>query len=156
MYMYANNRSSPRASGRDNWALTLVLYRRASESTNTHQKRQNHVFLQSVYSSLCIQYTPLFSRTDLCSLSKMNGHYLLIAGLNKVIIIQCNSGKRNSFSYLCLFILHVSISVPFLFLLVSGIDCGVCFWHSLDVPINCFVKGSRNTQAGEFYILDMK
>ena len=42
------------------------------------------------------------------------------------------------FSCICLFILQTSISVIFLFLLVSGIDCGLWLWHSLDFSISIF------------------
>ena len=38
----------------------------------------------------------------------------------------------------CLFILHALVSVHFLLLLVSGIGCGLWFWHSLDFSINVF------------------
>ena len=37
-----------------------------------------------------------------------------------------------SFSCICLFILHTSISVFFLFLLVSETGCGLWLWDSLD------------------------
>ena len=42
------------------------------------------------------------------------------------------------FLFFCLFSLHASISVLFLFLLVSGIDCGLWLWHSLEFSINFF------------------
>ena len=37
-----------------------------------------------------------------------------------------------------LFILHTSISILFLFLLVTEIHCSLWLWHSLDFPINFF------------------
>ena len=42
-------------------------------------------------------------------------------------------------SCICLFVLYVLVFVIFLFLLVSGVGCGLCLWHSLDFSINLFV-----------------
>ena len=42
------------------------------------------------------------------------------------------------FSCYCLFILHALNFVLFLFLLVSGVCCNLCLWHSLDLSINFF------------------
>ena len=42
------------------------------------------------------------------------------------------------FSCMCLFILHASVSILFLFLLVSGANCGLWLWHSLDFSIYFF------------------
>ena len=42
------------------------------------------------------------------------------------------------FSCICVFILHTSISVLFLFLLVSGIGCDLWLWRSLDFSINFY------------------
>ena len=48
-------------------------------------------------------------------------------------------GKRELiYLCICLFTLHSLISVHFLFLLVSGIGCGLCLWHSLGFSFNCF------------------
>ena len=40
------------------------------------------------------------------------------------------------FSCYCLFILHALNFVLFLLLLVSGVLCDLCLWHSLDFSIN--------------------
>ena len=42
------------------------------------------------------------------------------------------------FSCICLFILHALICVRFLFLLVSGVGCGLWLWHPLHFSINAF------------------
>ena len=42
------------------------------------------------------------------------------------------------FSCICLFILPVLFSVFFLFLLMSGVDCGLWLWHSSDFSVIIF------------------
>ena len=49
-------------------------------------------------------------------------------------------GWSMCFSCMCLFVLHVSVFVLFLFILVSGVGCCLWLWHSLDVSINFFFQ----------------
>ena len=59
-------------------------------------------------------------------------------------------GKRELVCVLlgiCLFVLCVLVFVIFLFLLVSGVGCGLYLWHSLDFSINRFVKLHESTVA---------
>ena len=55
------------------------------------------------------------------------------------------------FLWLCLFILHTSISVLFLFLLVSGTGCSLWLWHCLDFSVNFFALEGSQRNDGFFF-----
>ena len=44
------------------------------------------------------------------------------------------------FSCICLFVLYVLVFVIFVFLLVSGVGCGLLLWHFFDVSIDFFCE----------------